>query len=110
MSGILKFICEDCGIDCSIDKSMFKKRKHSDRPLCKDCYSKLVPKWSPVKKEHYPEELWDILDLDVWDIDRVIGFEDRLNTKKRIRFECEICHNEEIMKFNEMKSIYESDC
>lgn len=53
--------------------------------------------------DFYPEEVRDILHLDTWEYENIKKIISKLNTKKKVRFDCEMCGNSETIRINEIK-------
>jgi transposase-like protein len=100
-----EFYCDCCKTFTKILKTTLKKRKYEkNKKFCVECYSKIVPKHGPKKIDFYPEEIRDIINLDVLPYERVMEVKDVLKTKKKVSFKCKICESESVISFVNMKT------
>jgi len=104
MAKKIDFDCEKCKRHVSMDLIMFEKRKNGEgKKICKKCLYDLYIKFSPVPKEHYPKEVWGILDKEVWEYNEIKHLINKLNTKKIVRFDCIICGESSLHSIFSMK-------
>ena len=94
--------CVDCNKEFEIQKGCLKRRRERPgEPICPTCYRQ-YSKGGKYGLDYYPEKLRPILNKEVWDYDVVKEFLPSLRTKKKIRFVCQECNNEDVMAINSM--------
>ena len=99
---LVKRYCIDCGKYFEMQYGCMKRRHfRAGEPICKSCYFK-ISKGGKHLSDTYPEEFRKFLHLDIVDYKDIVNFMDKLKTKKKIRFDCEVCHREDIMSLNKM--------
>ena len=103
MSDYANFICIDCGKEFSFSKRCLMLRKErTGKSICANCYHK-INKGGRYGKDYYPVELRNLLKEDFWDYEIIKPYLNSIRTKKKIRFICQECNNEEIMQLNVMR-------
>jgi len=95
--------CQECGNVFDIQIGVLQKRREkTSEPICPLCY-KLYSRGGRFGKDYYPEILRDKLNDEYWDYDLVKPFIETLKTKKKVKFICQECGNEDIMSIKAMQ-------
>ena len=102
-NGFGQYICLDCNEGFTVQRGVLQKRHfRCGEPVCKKCYKKTSRGGKYL--DFYPEELKPILKDDVWDLEKIRPFLNRLGRcKRKVKFICQECNHSDIMTISAMR-------